>query len=190
VSQEPTPAPAPQEQPAPEQPVLWYLGQRITPEAAAQTRASLMADQKFSAAALAGDKEKLSQLAALWQLERSIQPPAPTTEADVERVTLDRAEQQRAADTSALQHTAAFTPEQINEIVNLRPIPAAEKEYHQRELELLKKDAGAVKLYLAGDREMSTRFKLHAIGARGLPVARDLAEIEDWQRRFRRPSSS
>jgi hypothetical protein len=177
-----TPAPAPQEQPALPAPILYYQGQPITAEAAGATRASLMANPEFAKAALAGNKEHQLQLRDLWMLERSIQPPAPASVADVEKVALDRAEQQRVAHVSALRHTADFTEQQINEMVNLRPIPAAEKEYHQRELALLMKDNGAVKLYLAGDREMRTRFSLHSIGAKGLPVARDLAEIEAWKR--------
>jgi hypothetical protein len=171
--------PAPQEQPSP---LLFYQGQPITPETAGTTRATLMADPEFAKAALGGDKEKQQQLAALWQLERGRQPAPPASEGDVQVQTLDRMEQQRAAHVSALRHTADFTESQINEMVNLRPVPAAEKEYHLRELAKLQRDQGAVKAYLSGDREMATRFKLHAIGARGLPVARNLEEIETWKK--------
>jgi hypothetical protein len=55
---EPTPAPAPA--PAP---ILYFEGQPITPEAAAQTRAGLLGDPEFTKKALAGDPAAQQKLA-------------------------------------------------------------------------------------------------------------------------------
>jgi hypothetical protein len=180
----PAPAPAPTSAPTPpppEQPVLWYLGQRITPEAAAQTRASLMADPKFSAAAIGGDKEKLQQLAALWQLERSIQPPAPTTEAEIRDQGISRYERDRAAHTAALRSAAeGITDEQVRQIQLGRPIPREEKEIAVRHLETLKRDKDFVRRYLDGDRAAGLEMRLTTIAARALPIG-SLDQIKAWE---------
>ena len=55
--------------------------------------------------------------------------------------------------TSALHSSAEFTPEQVHQIVNGRPIPPQEQTMARQRLEVLKKDKGFVERYLAGDRD-------------------------------------
>jgi hypothetical protein len=172
---EPAPAPAPA-------PILYHEGQPITAEAAAATRASLMANPEFAKAALAGDKEKQLQLRDLWMLERSIQPPPPETIEQAEQQIGNRLERDRLMHASALHSSAEFTPEQIHQITNGRPIPLAEKEMAQRRLAVLQKDKAFVMRYLDGDRQAGLEMRLATIAARGLPVAKDLAEIEAWEK--------
>jgi hypothetical protein len=167
--------------PAPE-PILYFENQPISREAAAQTRAGLMADPEFSKKALAGDKEAQQKLTALWQLERGIQPPPPATTADVEKQMVDRLEIDRAAHASALHSSAEFTPEQVHQITNGRPIPLAEQKMAQQRLAVLQKDKAFVMRYLDGDRQAGLEMRLATIAARGLPVAKDLAEIEAWNK--------
>ena len=176
-------------EPAPE-PILYYQGQPTTREQAAATRVALMADPDFAKAALDGDTAKQVQLRDLYMLERGVMPTAAAPMAsadDVEIQVLDRAAREQAVHVESVRRMGDFTEQQIHEITNLRPVPLAEKQYHERELAKLQRDKEAVKKYLDGDREMRTRFSLHSIGAKGLPVARSLAEIEEWQKRFPSP---
>ena len=147
-----------------------------------------MADSKYCEAARNGDVAKQTELAQLYLIERGIAPsPPPESVDDVEIRALDRASRDHLVHVESLKRTADYTEQQIHEIANLRPVPLAEKQYHERELAKLQRDKEAVKKYLDGDREMRTRFSLHAIGAKGLPTAKNLAEIEEWQKRFPSP---
>jgi hypothetical protein len=169
----PAPAPAP---------ILYHEGQPITAEAAAATRASLLGNADYVKEALAGDVTKQKHLAALWQLERGIQPPPPETIEQAEQQIGDRAERDRVMHTAALfGATPDLIPEQVHQITNGRPIPAAEKQIAQRRLAALQRDKGFVDRYLAGDQEARLQMSLAAIAARGLPVARSLDEIKAWE---------
>jgi hypothetical protein len=114
---EPAPAPAPA-------PILYHEGQPITAEAAAATRASLLGNADYVKEALAGDVTKQKHLAALWQLERGIQPPPPETIEQAEQQIGDRLERDRLMHASALHSSAEFSPEAVDQIVGQRPIPA------------------------------------------------------------------
>jgi hypothetical protein len=59
-----------------QQPVLFFRGQPISAEGAAAQRAELTSNPDYVKAALAGDAEKQSELAELWQLSRGLQPGA------------------------------------------------------------------------------------------------------------------
>jgi hypothetical protein len=162
-------------------PPIYWQGQPWTPDLASARRTELLADSKYCEAARNGDAAKQTELSQLYLIERGIAPsPPPESVDDVEIRALDRASRDHAVHIESLKRDADYTPQQIHEIANLRPIPVAEKEHHQRELAKLQKDAGAVKAYLAGDREMATRFKLHAIGARGMPTG-SLEQIRAWE---------
>jgi hypothetical protein len=74
-----------------------------------------------------------------------------------------------------------YTPQQVHQILGGRPIPAAEREYHDQRFEVLKKDVAFMQRWSAGDREAVLEMKLHASGRR-LPVG-TLEQIQDWDRR-------
>jgi hypothetical protein len=177
----PAPAPAPQEQPAP---LMYYLGQPIDRQTAESTRNGLLADSKFCEAARNGDVAKQRQLADLYMIARGVQPQAAAPMAsadDVEIQVLDRAAREQAVHVESLKSMADFTPEQIHQITNGRPIPAEEKRIAERRLAALQRDKGFVDRYLAGDQEARLQMSLAAIAARGLPVARNLEEIKAWE---------
>ena len=168
------------EQPA-SAPLLFLNGQPISAEAAGATRASLLGDPTYAKEALT-DPEKQRHLALLWQLERGIQPAPPETIEQASQQIVDRAERDRIMHTSALLGAVPdLTPEQVHQITNGRPIPAAEKQMAQRRLAALQRDKGFVDRYLAGDQEARLQMSLAAIAARGLPVARSLDEIKAWE---------
>jgi hypothetical protein len=175
MSQEATPAPAPA-------PILYHEGQPITPETAAATRASLLGNADYVKEALAGDVTKQKHLARLWQLERGIQPPPAETIEQAEQQIGDRMERDRVMHASALLSSAEFTPEQVHQITNGRPIPLQEQKIAQQRLAVLQKDKAFVMRYLDGDRQAGLEMRLATIAARGLPVAKDLAEIEAWEK--------
>jgi hypothetical protein len=173
----PAPAPAPQEQSAP---VLYLDGQPVSAEAAGATRAALLGNPTYAKQALT-DPAKQKHLAILWQLERGIQPAAPTTEAEVQQHTADRVERERLTHVSALRSAAdGITEEQLRQIVGGRPIPAEEKQIAQRRLAALQRDKGFVDRYLAGDQEARLQMSLAAIAARGMPVG-TLEQIKAWE---------
>jgi hypothetical protein len=180
MSSEPAPAPASSDAPAPA-PLLFLNGQPISAEAAGATRASLLGNETYAKEALT-DPEKQRHLALLWQLERGIQPPPAETIEQAQQQIGDRLERDRLMHASALHSSAEFTPEQVHQITNGRPIPKAEQEIAQRRLEVLKKDKGFVERYLAGDQQAGLEMRLASIAARGLPVAKNLAEIEAWEK--------
>lgn len=182
MSNEPAPAPASPDAPAPA-PLLFLNGQPISAEAAGATRASLLGNADYVKEAVT-DPEKQRHLALLWQLERGIQPAPPTTIEQTEQHIVDRAERDRMMHTSALHSSAEFTPEQVHQIVNGRPIPPQEQIIALQRLEVLKKDKGFIERYLAGDREAGLQMRLASIAAKALPVARSLDEIKAWEQRF------
>jgi hypothetical protein len=49
-------------------------------------------------------------------------------------------------------------------------------------LAVLQKDKAFAMRYLDGDRQAGLEMRLATIAARGLPVAKDLAEIEAWEK--------
>ena len=176
---EPAPAPASPDAPAPA-PLLFLNGQPISAEAAGATRAALLGDPTYVMEAIT-DPEKQRHLALLWQLERGIQPPPATTIEQAEQHIVDRAERDRVMHASALHSSAEFTPEQVHQITNGRPIPIQEQTMARQRLEVLKKDKGFVERYLAGDREAGLQMRLASIAAKALPVARSLDEIKAWE---------
>jgi hypothetical protein len=183
----PAPQPAPSSTPAPTPPIFWN-GQPWTPDLASARRTELLADSKYCEAARNGDAAKQTELSQLYLIERGIAPsPPPESVDDVEIRVLDRAAREQAIHAETLKQTADFTPEQIHQITNGRPIPAEEKRIAERRLAALQKDKGFVERYLNGDREARTQMAAAAIAARGLPTAKNLAEIEDWQKRFPSP---
>jgi hypothetical protein len=142
---EPAPAPAPA-------PILYHEGQPITAEAAAATRAGLMANAEFAKKAMAGDREAQQKLTALWQLERGIQPAPPTTVADVEIQAVDRlaADQQRVIETWA-RHIR-LTEQGRFEIA--RGLATAEQVANAKaELDKMKRDPAFGRRVTSGDRD-------------------------------------
>lgn len=167
-------------EPAP-QPHIFYNGQPYSPESAAAERTSLMADKSFVDAALRGSPEHQQRLGALWQIAntgRAPNQPPQDVAAVMENMTEQEAERREQYGESLWQ-SGAYTAEQVYEIVNQRPIPAAEQRYHQEELASLKKDPEFVARYLRGDRDAVREMKRHISGA-ALPIG-TLEEIEAWE---------
>lgn len=143
-------------------PILYHEGQPITAEAAAATRAGLMANAEFAKKAMAGDREAQQKLTALWQLERGIQPAPPTTPpgfstandlvADVEIQAVDRlaADQQRVIETWA-RHIR-LTEQGRFEIA--RGLATAEQVANAKaELDKMKRDPAFGRRVTSGDRD-------------------------------------
>jgi hypothetical protein len=106
----------------------------------------------------------------------------PSTVAEVEKQTEDRIEREHLTHASALRSMAeGISEDQINQIMNGRPIPKEEKEIAQRHLAALQRDKDFVRRYLDGDRAAALEYKLTSVAARGMPVG-SLAEIEAWER--------
>jgi hypothetical protein len=76
---------------------------------------------------------------------------------------------------------AGYSALQVHQILGGRPIPAAEREFHDQRFEVLKKDVEFMQRWSRGDREAVLEMKLHASG-RKLPVG-TLEQIQDWDRR-------
>jgi hypothetical protein len=123
---------------------------------------------------------KQKHLAALWQLERGIQPPPPETIEQAEQQIGDRLERDRLMHASALHSSAEFSPEAVDQIVGQRPIPAQERAIAQRRLEAMQKDEAFRRRYLSGDRQAALEYKAAAICARGMPVG-TLDQIRAWE---------
>lgn len=174
MSQEATPAPAP----APE-PIQYFENQPISREGAAQKRAELMVDKEFTKKALAGDREAQQKLTALWALERGRAPPE--TIADAEKQVADRAAREAAVHTETLLQVG-LTPGMANEVTHLRPILPEEQKFHRRQLERMMRDEIFTERLRRGDAEARRDWALASIGSKALPIARNLAEIEAWEK--------
>jgi hypothetical protein len=74
---------------------------------------------------------------------------------------------------------SGISPQGTYEYLNSRPIPAAEKEYHERELRCLKSDPDFVKKYLAGNLEARDTMRRHTVGS-VMPVG-SLQDIQNWE---------
>jgi hypothetical protein len=164
------------------EPLLYHNGQPFAASGAAAKREALMSDPEYTKAALAGDLTKTRELANLLMLSRGQTPPAASTVstvADVEAQAIDRAGRERDMHAASMRNEADYTPEQINQIVNQRPVTAEERAFHQRQLVLLKKDVGFVRRYLDGDAAARLKMGLHHKGA--VAPLGSLAEIQAWE---------
>lgn len=77
--------------------------------------------------------------------------------------------------------------EQSYQILNGRPIPLAERRYHEQELARLKQDKAWVQKYFDGDREARRQMRM-LTAALTLPVG-SLADIHAWETAHGRPLS-
>jgi hypothetical protein len=151
----PTPAPAPTSAPTP--PIYWQ-GQPWTPDLASARRTELLADSKYCESARNGDSAKQTELSQLYLIERGIAPsPLPESVDDVEIRVLDRAGRDHLVHVETLRQSG-FSEQQAREAAGQRPVPLAERQYHERELALLLKDRGAREKILNGDRELGVSF--------------------------------
>jgi hypothetical protein len=171
------------DQPAP---LLYFEGQPITREGAAEMRSVLASDREYAAAALNGDVEKQTRLAHLWMLERGMQPtpplPATPSAADVRAVESQaeaRVARENAARTESML-SAGFTPKAAFEVANGRPMLAEEQKFWQREVDAVMRSKELKQRYLDGDPEVVRKFRAASIGARGVRVG-TLEEIQAWE---------
>jgi hypothetical protein len=171
-------APAPQPQS-----LVMFQGQPYNSESAGAERARLMADPAFSKAALDGNVEHQQRLAALYSIEHWHRAPQPPQTPEQVFAQMDDAAAERLESYgNSLQASTALTPDQIREIVNNRPIPVEERNFHEQQWNLLKKDPGLVKRYLSGDAEVRARFDKHAFGRKMRTGT--IEEIEAWRKAY------
>lgn len=167
----------------PAEPFISWQGQPWSRESAGARRTALLNDKAYADAAKNGDSARCQELAALWQIEHyGSAPQPPQTFGDVERQMEDRASRETAEYAEHLRTTVNFSEQQVNEIVNRRPIPDAQHRWHQQQLATLKSDRDFVARYLRGDREAVFEMRRH-ISATALPVG-TLAEIQAWEARY------
>lgn len=163
-------------------PYATWGGQLWSRESASAKRTELMADPAYTAAAL-NDTAKQAELSALWQIENYGTAPQPSENfGDIERQMDDRAGRELASYAEHLRQSVDFTDEQIHDIIHRRPISIGEKQFHERQLSILKSDREFVARYLRGDREAVLKMQTHISGT-ALPVG--TAEQEQaWRARY------
>lgn len=165
------------------EPFIMWQGQPWSRESAGARRTALLNDKAYADAARTGNATHCQELAALWQIEHlGSAPQPPQTFGDVERQMADRVSRETAEYAEHLRTTVNFSEQQVNEIVNRRPIPETEHRWHQQQLATLKSDRDFVARYLRGDREAVFEMRRH-ISATALPVG-TLAEIQAWEARY------
>jgi len=81
-----------------------------------------------------------------------------------------------------------LTDESVYQVLNGRPVLLKERQWHEQELARLKRDQAWVQRYLAGDQEARRQMRTHT-AALTLPIARDLDEVNQWERLHNRPLS-
>jgi hypothetical protein len=103
------------------------------------------------------------------------QPPHDVVDVEAEMDGRVVAALQQHADVLRKQ---GFDENQILQIVGQRPILAGEREWHQNQIALLKKDPEFVRRYLSGGYEEGLRMRKHQ-AALSLPVG-TLDDIRRW----------
>jgi hypothetical protein len=161
----------------------------LTPETAASAMDALKADPKFMERVVAKDATAFGEYNRLWRVSHGLPAeaqPAINTD-DVFKETHARAVRETETRADMLR-ADGLAEESVYQILNGRPIPLAERRIHEQELARLKRDQAWVQRYLAGDREARLQMRSHT-AALTLPIARDLAEINAWERAHGRPLS-
>jgi hypothetical protein len=175
----------PQPEPSP---LVFFQGQPISRQGAAERVEQLRADVDFQKRIEARDATAFAEHETLWRISHGLpaekQPPQTMT--DVFQQANERI--LRETETRAdLLRQDGLADESIYQILNGRPMPLAERRWHEQELARLKRDQGWVQRYFDGDREARLQMRTHT-AALTLPVG-SLAEINAWEQAHGRPLS-
>jgi hypothetical protein len=158
-------------------------------QAATARMEQLKNDPAFQERVRKGDAQAFTEHEKLWRLAHGL--PAEKQQAvnssDVFAETNARV--LRETETRAdLLREDGLSDEQTYQILNGRPIPLAERRWHEQELSRLKRDQAWVERYLQGDREARLQMRKHT-AALTLPIARSLADVNAWETAHGRPLS-
>ena len=174
-----TPAPATPATPEPA-PLMFYQGQPISREAAAEQLQQLRDDPKFQERIAARDAEAFAENTRLWRLAHGMtpepEPPQSPVQVDAEA---------DARVVAAVQQHAGFYRDrgyselQQIEIVGNRPITVEEKRWHETQYNMKKSSAAFMAKWSSGDLDAIKQMNDHAIAMR-LPLG-TLADIQRWK---------
>jgi hypothetical protein len=157
-------------------------------QAAADRMAQLKDDTAFQERVAARDPEAFAEHTKLWRIAHGMTPePQPAVNNDD---VFKEANARVARETEAradLLRQDGLPDESVYQILNGRPIPLAERQWHQQELARLKRDKAWVQRYFEGDREARQQMRTHS-AAMTLPVG-SLEQINAWQTAHGRPLS-
>src|SRR5262249_45010769 len=145
---------------------------------AAQMEA-LKADPKFMERVSARDPEAFSQYNQLWRISRGLTPePEPPQTAVHVGAEADERVMRDLQQHSDVLRRQGFDENQINEIVGRRPITMQERDWHQNQINILKRDHAFMQRWAAGDIEAIQKIQRHSV-ALSLPIG-TLEDIERW----------
>jgi hypothetical protein len=175
--------------PVPEpSPLMFYQGQAISQSGAAERMEQLKADVAFQKRIEARDPQAFKEHTELWRIAHGMaaEPQPPQTMPDVFQQVNERV--LRETETRAdLLRRDGLDDESVYQVLNGRPMPLAERRWHEQELARLKRDQAWVQRYFDGDREARLQMRQHT-AALTLPVG-SLAEINAWEQAHGRPLS-
>lgn len=162
------------------EPFALYQGQPISREQAGAQLAALRADPKFLERIEARDANAFAENTRLYRLSigMTAEPQAPINAMDVMTESVGRELQDVQMRAESLRNDG-FSPVQIYEYLNDRPMPLAQREIHQRELQALKSDPDFVRRFLGGN--LSARAEMRRVTAALTMRVGTLDEINAWE---------
>ena len=142
--------------------------------------AALAEDPRFKERTDARDATAFAEVTRLGRIARSMppEPVAPINQMDVMTESVGRELESVQMRAESLRNDG-FTELQVYEYLNDRPMPLAQRQYHDRELRVLKSDADFVRRYLAGDLSARAEMRRHT-SALTMRVG-TLDEINAWE---------
>jgi len=150
------------------------------PTAAGARRQELLQTSEYATAAAKGDAEKVDELAKLWRVEHGLPAtPQPAVNTDDVFQQMNARALHEVETRADMLRADGLTDAQVNEVLNGRPMPAAERRWHEQELTRLKRDSAWVQKYFAGDVEARRQMRTHT-AALTLPIG-TLEEIKAWE---------
>src|SRR5262249_7184710 len=153
----------------------YFQGQPISREGAAERMGQLAGDADFQARIAARDATAFAEHEQLWRISHGL--PAEKQQAVNSSDVFAEANARVARETETradMLRQDGLDENQTYEILNGRPIPLFERQFHEQELARLKRDKAWVQRYFDGDREARLQMRKHT-AALTLPVARSLA---------------
>lgn len=157
------------------------IGDAITTADDASVRIDqLKADPQFMDRIKAGDPAAFAKHTKLWRIQHGMTPTPqpPQHSGDVMEQMQGRALHLAEQLQEQLLDTG-IGPEGVYQYMNSRPIPLAEKEFHEREIRRLKSDPEWVKKYLAGNLEARDTMRRHTVGS--VMRTGTIDEIRQWE---------
>jgi hypothetical protein len=151
----------------------------LTPETAPALMETLKANPDFMKRIEAGEPEAFAEYNKAWRVAHNLpaEPGAPQTAAEV------KPEADARIVAAWQQHAAAlgrqgFSEQQQAEIIGRRPVTMEERQWHESQYEMRRKDAAFMQRWSPGDMEAIKIMRDHAIG-KSLPIG-TLQDIERW----------